>query len=1103
MLYNNLTEQQKRDMIVSDLNRNMFVEAGAGAGKTTLIVERIINQLKQGFKPREIVAITFTNAATHELKERIISKAHEVSLGGNLSEEERQNLKEALDTIDQMQISTIHSFCSRLLKESSLAAGLPMGMHVIEEDEVNKLKEISFTRWAEGLKRDDWNKLIETGRFRSSVLAYLKSLTEQIISVPNDTNICIFYDDVSEEDFIKGTQALVDDFSRNALENIFTIFNTGYRSVCDIPNEHLTSYGSKVKAAFISGDRYEIVKTIGLLPTTKSFFVKLPSQEVIAQKHHVSKKDAKTLKDNYSSDEEKFADLTEKNCTKVIPLIAGFENAKYRPYVELAKDAAKYFFDSLDAAILTNDLLIQKTYELLLGSEETAQYLGNKFRCIYVDEFQDTDHAQDAFIRLLVQDATDRSKIRNGSLFVVGDPKQSIYRFRGAEPEVYFSTKEIMASYDNAAVIELRDNFRSNPQIITWVNKNFTQKDITPQTVYVPMNAKRQVPQDLDLKNVIHGVYTNNDCCGKNDIELIGEDVSAVTNLILNLVNGDYKIIDYDKNSQAYTRKIKFSDFLILCANTDGMSDYADAFKAHGIPVVMDSKTILGNESYMQNFLRLYKLLVDPYNYINQVAAEEGLKRTGITAEEAIGMIQLLMKSSNEMSDVAKLRFLQENWLVALTKNQTLDSSRLLSAQARITQMVENALFSSPGNGIAIVESMTVYLEKELGHELVLNDKADAVRFMNLHKAKGLEGNIVIWTNRREKRTYRAGSIRKGKDYYPVIKNSMNTVVWGGYNREEQLIDSAKAADATENIRLEYVACTRPKQALIFMKKYGKGPVLFDEGYDFGDRSVKEIIDNNDSKIKQVSSDDFTISINKGTKFVDDCPEARPVMISESPSDFENESAGQSGKSQTSCGGIKRPSGNIFGLVMHRAFELMVERLVDMQEMGIDSQKLIKVCCTQAINENIDDIPSDELKDYRLFVQEIVKAFFVFWEEENLSAEITELYTEMPFTYIYDDGDKNKPVVWRHGTADLVLRLRDGNFLVIDYKSDNDENYIDEEAFVNRLQGKYAGQINRYKEAVSKAFDVEESAVKACLVSFSLRNVTSGDQIRVRVTEVR
>ena len=70
------------------------VEAGAGAGKTTLIVERIINQLKQGFKPREIVAITFTNAATHELKERIISKAHEVSLGGNLSEEERQNLKD-------------------------------------------------------------------------------------------------------------------------------------------------------------------------------------------------------------------------------------------------------------------------------------------------------------------------------------------------------------------------------------------------------------------------------------------------------------------------------------------------------------------------------------------------------------------------------------------------------------------------------------------------------------------------------------------------------------------------------------------------------------------------------------------------------------------------------------------------------------------------------------------------------------------------------------------------------------------------------------------------------------------------------------------------
>ena len=135
-------ERLEREEIVSDLDSSMFLEAGAGAGKTHILTQRIIRQLSSGTSPSQIAAITFTNKAAQELKERIgrgVRDALHAAPGGS---EEKKNLSAALRELDRMQISTIHGFCRRLLAEQTFLAGLRPDMELIEEEKETEARRL-------------------------------------------------------------------------------------------------------------------------------------------------------------------------------------------------------------------------------------------------------------------------------------------------------------------------------------------------------------------------------------------------------------------------------------------------------------------------------------------------------------------------------------------------------------------------------------------------------------------------------------------------------------------------------------------------------------------------------------------------------------------------------------------------------------------------------------------------------------------------------------------------------------------------------------------------------------------------------------------------
>ncbi len=1123
MKLENISEKEKREILINSLDKNMFVEAGAGAGKTTLIVSRILRQLMNGIKPEEIVAITFTNAATRQLRGRILSEALEIAENGKgeYSQEERAALKEALPGLDRMQVSTIHSFCFRILSEKIFDARLSYGFGLMPEDELEELRQRYFNLWAEGLKREDWEKLLPAGEYRYRTVDRLKNLTRQLDGIPRDYSIEVAIPDLSEQEAQAKLQPIIDHISTEMVNLVNLAYGTRYSSPDMIEDSYLLKYGRIVRDTIGTIAIPEIFNVLLKLPNSESFILKAVTLKSLKERGIKNREVQEDFISAMKALDAKFRRYFESMADDVRRIRAGYMNTLFRPYLDYGKDALSYVRSKMGEGLISNDLLLEKTKDLVNTSEETRKFFGRKFKCIYVDEFQDTDHLQESFIWLLAAEPDHPEKLKDGALFVVGDPKQSIYRFRGAEPEVYFDAKKMMTKLDNAYVVELSDNHRSNDRIIDWVNRKFGTKDITPGQDYIPMNTVNPLPGSGLPDKLFAGVYryaSPEDALPEENIEC---DSRAVCELVLSLMDNGYQIAEKGKDGEVCYRRIKYSDFLILCMNTPGMDEYLRIFREYGIPVVIEGKTNVKEDLHIASFIRLYAFLASPMDRAARMGALEVLAESSAAdGEKNEPLLDRAAEETADMSAYGCVMYLLKRPELYLKKDCNTEDYIILDMQKKIIQMTEKINAENYGNRGTLLAAMKKYSDGIVEHELLLKRDMDAVCFMNLHKAKGLEGNIVIWTNRIENRSFREGVFRSGKKFYPSIgdtMNNFNVTAWTAYGGETDLIDKAMREEQAESIRLEYVAATRAKQALVFMDRYNdKSGNMFSQGYDLMQLpSVEEIVS---AYVPRTASVTFTEYKPKGRDAYDHESEIyaalkAPVFLSESPSDYEDNSAGLSESDPKNRQGTgKRPVGAVFGTVMHRTFELIVDRWnCDPKLLGISPDLLVPSCIRQAVNESFDDIPEGEASLYETFLQDAVMAFGTWFRNCDIKKLAEKIYTELPFSYMIPpeeiETEKStpgkSPAVWMHGSADLVIRLNDGSYHIIDYKSDSDAVYPDEEAFEKRLRGKYSPQIEAYKAAVARVFNVTgPGRIKASLVSFSQKDVKKGEKLRVRITDI-
>ncbi len=959
-----MTEDNIRKEIIEKLEQNVFVEAGAGAGKTTLIVSRIMNQLKNGMSPKKIVVITFTNAAAEELRSRIIKKVREESRSEKLTDKERKFLEEALKQMDLMNISTIHSFCLKLLKERIFDAKLPMDIRLLEETATAKQHKDFFTEWIGKLDTKDWkvlkNCMTQWKWKQSTVLEIIEQFFMQMCELPDNTNI------------------------------------------------------------------YQ--PTLTKIVTKDEYYTKLLYYAIKARKEYQNSRQIRNV---------------------------------------------------------TNDDLLQKTHRLICKSEEARKYFAKRIGCIYVDEFQDTDHIQEEFIWKLAADENDSAKLRDGALFLVGDPKQSIYRFRGAQPEVYFKAKQKMGALSNAGVYHLNYNFRSNEKIIQWVNDSFASRQITSNQPYSPMIAKKVLPSGCDQKTLAGVYYYKNPEKKSTDYT---EDAAALATLIRELVGKPYQIVD-EQNGTMSERPVRYSDILILCYKKDKMDEYLKVMSTCEIPVQIDGSIKLENNQVLRCYARIYDCLTHAYDHAKKIGALEALKENGCADEYA--SLNELLKKTAEMSDYGVAEYLLRRLDVLLPRDMEISKVQMISAQTKLQQMFESVLIAEEVNGSGIAEAFWRYCDAVVDRELSLEEGADAVRFMNLHKAKGLEGNIVILTKRDEQMQFGLGSFRKGSDFYPACRNRRGRwSVYANYPGIPAILQDAQQQEAEEQTRLQYVAATRAKQVLIVMDAIKDHCMFIDYPLKNtpGVESVESIIQNAKAFSKEeTTADTYSYEENLLEK-------QEPSWHSLSPSGLEKKRSDirasvrekMTDEQKEAYRPQMRPTGNIAGNVMHRSLELFINRwAIDFERAPKTLEKMMSICVKQAILENKKDIEKEREELYQTFMVRMLSIFAEWTYQKKLFRQAKNVYTELDFSYFKEQmefADKCLPT-WMNGTADLIVENQDGSFWVLDYKSDYAP-YLTTEDYEASLREKYEGQLFEYRYAVGRLFDVEEKNVHLGIISF-------------------
>ncbi|MFY9573342.1 MAG: UvrD-helicase domain-containing protein [Blastocatellia bacterium] len=472
-----LVDQAARDRIQNDLETTLVVEAAAGTGKTSALVGRIVAGIKTGrLRLNQIVAVTFTDAAAGELKLRLRDAIEQCRQDKNCPPQAHRLLTESLGELEESRIGTIHSFCSDLLRERPVEARIDPLFEVAPEDTARPLFELAFDRWFEQQLADPGEAVrrilrrrprreyrrdlpgilarrpIDTGPRRALRGAARELIERRDFPAPWRRN-----PDFDRESAIDALIAEMsslaqwadsgsaNDYFLKSLKAI-KVFIEDVKRVEEIAERDYDG----LEAALTEMNRGKHWKWVGYASSKLSY----PRDELIARRNG--------LKENLQSFvNEAGADLAPRLRSELSSVIDEYERLKERAGC----------VDFLD--------LLLRARDLVRDNASVRAELQRRVTHIFVDEFQDTDPLQAELLMLLAaDDPTERDWRRArpvpGKLFIVGDPKQSIYRFRRADVSLYEQVKrQIKTTGGN--LLELNVSFRSVPAIQQAVNAAFSQ----------------------------------------------------------------------------------------------------------------------------------------------------------------------------------------------------------------------------------------------------------------------------------------------------------------------------------------------------------------------------------------------------------------------------------------------------------------------------------------------------------------------------------------------------------------------------------------------------------------------------------------------------
>ena len=443
-------DQSVRDRVRGDFATTFVLEAGAGTGKTTVLVDRLVNLVVSGTTTLDrVVAITFTEAAAGELKMRL-RDALESAIPSS-SAEQGSRLSRALVDLERAHVSTIHAFASALLRERPFEAGVDPGFEVIADVAGRRTFDDSWSEWIEERLAAGDEVLMRAVNLGLTI-GDLQLAARITVNERDVLGLPVKSPGINPQAFLEELEAALVDLKKHQKHCVNEV-DAAYQMIVEL-DERVQ------QAKRLAGTALELFVRRLKIAAHKGTQGNWNPKSVCAD----VKAELKRLKERVEAwVEQADADMNAALRGRLLDLLQHYERRK-------SESALADFAD-----------LLLRARDVVVGSVPVRRYFQARFDRILVDEFQDTDPLQAELVAFLAEDpatppAADWHEVSllPGKLFIVGDPKQSIYRFRRADLKIYEEVKTLVRRC-GGEVLQLTANFRTVPSVISFINQRFRE----------------------------------------------------------------------------------------------------------------------------------------------------------------------------------------------------------------------------------------------------------------------------------------------------------------------------------------------------------------------------------------------------------------------------------------------------------------------------------------------------------------------------------------------------------------------------------------------------------------------------------------------------
>lgn len=827
--------------ILNATNKNQLVSAGAGSGKTTVMIEKIANLLIKDKVPVEnLLVVTFTVLAAEEMKERLQAKlVSELNIS-----EDKDAILALIEDIKTASIDTIDGFSSKTIKKYFYELNISPNIEIITDATRDYYLSKAMKKTLDDYSKDSEkiNMLIDIFGGNRRNLENIKSMVLSCyLNVINIEDYEKFLDDSVNEyiDSIK-SEAVVNKYISNYIDRLKRTIRDNYSSVQVDIQEKLKNY-------------LNILDIFNINLSLKTNLMNL-------EKINISSFSIKEVKNNQELKEineliNEFNDL--KKDLKNNGIDENFDkiNEKIIIYFKYFIEILKKFINNYTKLKEKNNLIdfndLNRLMLKLLDNENIRQELNQKYKYIFIDEYQDVNPLQDSLMSKLVDKDT--------SLFTVGDVKQSIYGFRGASPEWFLNKyNNYKKKVDQGKAFDMNINFRSNPKVLNFVNEIFS-KLMTKETADIDylhdcmIDAKRTDIVDDKVKimlccdkgedNIASGIYSVKN--SPRDENVTSKDLESylVVKTITELIGSSF----YDANLKQ-NRTLTYSDIAILTHSQKDENSLIliDMLKQAGIPVNVTNSVDVENSETIKLILSILKCVIHEADDVDYLATFMAMTDMDINDVVKIrdknkSLYENLIENLDEIKISSGFKLLEDIQAKSYVSSNRdliryiLNDCKLKYYVLRMENgtkelnLVEEFLnkISPVEDNLGLAEFIDM-IESNIskGSDFLNVDREDSVVFQTIHKSKGLEYPVVILYNSSKMFSYLRendsitfnADLGLGVDYFDLANRTKQEGLVKYAIKKKNALKGYK-----EELRLLYVAMTRAKNKLIITGQYSNG----------------------------------------------------------------------------------------------------------------------------------------------------------------------------------------------------------------------------------------------------------------------------------------